>query len=405
MTPRLVLFLVESGPDAGPLAVALSRAALARVGLADVVRVLWTTRRPEDTDPELETALRERGLPRPMASRVPEEGVVGVDQTIRIVEGAPGVLDAGRWTLPGRSPGLAGLREWAGVLEPYVEALAAALRPGFQVGPHRIGGDRLVFLLGPCVLETEARTREIGEGIAAVCARVGVPWVFKASFDKANRSSATAGRGPGIDEGLAALDRIKRHLGVPLTTDVHLPDQAPLVAEVADLLQVPAFLCRQTDLLTACAATDRPVNVKKGQFMAPDDMGGVLGKLKRGRAMLTERGATFGYHNLVVDFRSLMIMRGLGAPVCLDATHAVQMPGTGADGKSTGGDRRFVPGLARAGAAMGIDVLFMEVHDRPEESPSDGPNMLRLPDLERVLRDVVAIDAVCRASGSSVGPS
>ncbi len=304
------------------------------------------------------------------------------------VESGPLVPGARRWTVGPDAD--AALPRWIEALR--VELLGS----GVPVGPWIIGGERPVFLLGPCVLEGEARTREIGEGIAEVCSRLGVAWVFKASFDKANRSSASARRGPGIDEGLGALLRIKQHLGVPLTTDVHLPDQAAAVAEVADLLQVPAFLCRQTDLLSACAATGRPVNVKKGQFMAPDDMGGVLGKLRPGRAMLTERGATFGYHNLVVDFRSLTIMRQLGAPVCLDATHAVQLPGQGHDGASTGGDRRFVPSLARAGAAVGLDALFMEVHDRPEESPSDGPNMLRLEHLEPVLRDVLLIDQIRR---------
>jgi 2-dehydro-3-deoxyphosphooctonate aldolase (KDO 8-P synthase) len=214
--------------------------------------------------------------------------------------------------------------------------------------------------------------------------------VFKASFDKANRSSRDSFRGPGLHEGLAWLARIGDRTGVPLTTDVHLPDQANAVAHVVDLLQVPAFLCRQTDLLEACAATRRPVNVKKGQFMAPADMAGVVGKLRPGQVMLTERGTTFGYNNLVVDFRGLPIMRSLGVPVCFDATHSVQMPG---GGPTSGGDRRWIPYLARAAAAVGIDALFAEVHDKPEEALSDGPNMVRLSELEGLLRSVLAVRA------------
>lgn len=256
-----------------------------------------------------------------------------------------------------------------------------------NVGSLSIGRDRPAFILGPCVIESEARTLRIAEGIERVCARVGAAWVFKASFDKANRSSKASFRGPGLVEGLRVLAGVRERFGVPLTTDVHLPEQAAPVAEVVDLLQVPAFLCRQTDLLEACAATGRPVNVKKGQFVAPADMAGVVGKLRPGLCMLTERGATFGYNNLVVDFRALPIMRGLGVPVCFDATHSVQTPG----GPTTGGDRRWIPYLARAAAAVGIDALFAEVHDNPAEALSDGPNQLRLDDLEGLLRDVLAI--------------
>jgi 2-dehydro-3-deoxyphosphooctonate aldolase (KDO 8-P synthase) len=262
-----------------------------------------------------------------------------------------------------------------------------------HIGPHPVGQGPLVCLLGPCVLESEAGATRIAEGIAEVCARLGVAWVFKASFDKANRSSAGSFRGPGIHEGLAMLGRIGARVGAPTTTDIHLPEHAALAAEVVDLLQVPAFLCRQTDLLEAAAATGKPVNVKKGQFVAPADMANVLGKLRPGLAMLTERGASFGYNNLVVDYRSLPTMRALGVPVCFDATHAVQMPG----GATTGGDRRWVPPLARAAAAVGIDALFCEVHDRPEEALSDGPNMIRLSDLEALLRDVLAVRAAVGA--------
>jgi 2-dehydro-3-deoxyphosphooctonate aldolase (KDO 8-P synthase) len=190
-----------------------------------------------------------------------------------------------------------------------------------------------------------------------------------------------------MTEGLEILGKVRKRVGVPVTTDVHLPDQATIVAQVVDLLQVPAFLCRQTDLLEACAATGKPVNVKKGQFMAPEDMAGAVGKLRPGLAMLTERGACFGYHNLVVDFRAFPTMRALGVPVGFDATHSVQHPG----GPTTGGDRRFVPPLARAAVAVGIDALFMEVHPTPETSPSDGPNMLPLDQLEGLLRTLLAI--------------
>jgi len=261
-----------------------------------------------------------------------------------------------------------------------------------KIGSYEIGLNgtgRLLCLLGPCVLESEEGARRIGDGIADICQRLNVDWVFKASFDKANRSSKSSFRGPGIHEGLEQLARIKAHLGVPVTTDIHLPEQAALAAEVVDLLQIPAFLCRQTDLLEAAAETGRPVNVKKGQFVAPSDMAGVVGKMRPGLTMLTERGASFGYHNLVVDFRSLPQMQALGVPVCFDATHAVQLPG----GPTTSGDRRWVFPLARAAVAVGIDALFMEVHDRPEEALSDGPNMLRLSDLEQVLSTLLRIRA------------
>ncbi len=258
-----------------------------------------------------------------------------------------------------------------------------------RIGKHTVGEGPLLCILGPCVLESEGGATRIAEGIAEVCARLGVAWVFKASFDKANRSSQGSYRGPGMAEGLPILARIGERVGAPVTTDIHLPEQAARVAEVVDLLQVPAFLCRQTDLLEAAAATGRPVNVKKGQFVAPADMAGVLGKLPAGRVMLTERGTTFGYHDLVVDFRSLPTMRALGVPVCFDATHSVQSPG----GATTGGDRRWVPYLARAATAVGIDALFAEVHDRPEEALSDGPNMVRLSDLEALLRMVLAVRA------------
>ena len=268
----------------------------------------------------------------------------------------------------------------------------------FAVG-NIVAGRDFFFILGPCVIEGPGVTERVADGIAEVCARVGVRWIFKASFDKANRSSANAGRGAGLDEGLSRLEAVRSRLGVPVTTDVHLPEQASAAAQVVDLLQVPAFLCRQTDLLLACAATGKPVNVKKGQFMAPGQMAGAVEKVGRDRVMLTERGASFGYHDLVVDYRSLPRMRDLGVPVCFDATHSVQSPGGGGD--KTLGDRQYVPALARAAAAVGIDALFAEVHDDPESSPSDAANMLRLGDLERLLRDVLAIRDYCARDAMS----
>ena len=284
---------------------------------------------------------------------------------------------------------------------PQANFPAAPVLP-VQIGSCWVGTGDLVFVLGPCVLEPGERALRIGAGIAEICARLGVPWIFKASFDKANRSAATSWRGPGLDLGLRELARARSRLGVPVTTDVHAPEQAAVVADVVDLLQVPAFLCRQTDLLVACAATGRPVNVKKGQFLAPGDMRGILGKLAPGRAILTERGTSFGYGDLVVDLRALPTMRALGAPVCFDATHSVQKPGAGATaadgGPTTGGDRRFAAGLARAAAAMGVDMIFAEVHDAPEEALSDGPNQLPLAELERFLDGALAVHrAVTRA--------
>ncbi|MEN9786488.1 MAG: hypothetical protein RLZZ299_1752, partial [Pseudomonadota bacterium] len=245
-------------------------------------------------------------------------------------------------------------------------------------------------------------------GIARVCADLGVPWIFKASFDKANRSAAASYRGPGLQAGLAELSALRAALGVPVTTDVHLPEQADAAAQVVDLLQVPAFLCRQTDLLAACGATGRPVNVKKGQFVAPEGMAGVLGKLPPGRVILTERGTTFGYGDLVVDFRGLSRMRALGVPVCFDATHSVQRPGGGAaapdGGPTTGGDRDMAPVLARAAVAVGVDLVFAEVHDDPREALSDAANALPLAGLRGFLEPLVALHAARGALRGDVPP-
>jgi 2-dehydro-3-deoxyphosphooctonate aldolase (KDO 8-P synthase) len=260
-----------------------------------------------------------------------------------------------------------------------------------------VGDGTLTLLGGPCVIETESHSVDIAGRIRDVCAARGVHYVFKSSFDKANRTSVSSYRGPGLDAGLAVLDTVKRTVGVPVLTDIHEPDQAAPVATVADVLQIPAFLCRQTDLLLAAAATDRVVNVKKAQFLAADDMRHVVQKLEAGgatRILVTERGTSFGYHNLVVDFRSLATMRSFGHPVVFDATHSVQMPGAG-DGVSSG-DRRFVEPLARAAVAIGVDALFMEIHDDPDRAPSDGPNMVRFDDLGPMLDRLLRIHEAAR---------
>lgn len=267
-----------------------------------------------------------------------------------------------------------------------------------KIGNIEVGGQNpIVLMAGPCVLEGYERSLKIGRSIKEICDRLGVPYIFKASYDKANRSSYKAYRGPGIDEGLEMLAAIKKELGVPVVSDVHECDQIEKAAKVLDVMQIPAFLCRQTDLLETVAKSGCVVNVKKGQFLAPDDMVNVVDKLKHAGAegiMLTERGATFGYHNLVVDMRGLAIMRQCGYPVVFDATHSVQLPGGG--GSCSSGQRQFVSTLTRAAVATGIDALFMEIHDKPEEALCDGPNMLAVDQLEDVLKDVLAIDAAVR---------
>jgi len=259
-------------------------------------------------------------------------------------------------------------------------------------------GQPLLLIGGPCVVESEEFTVRMAEEIARVCERLNVSFVFKSSFDKANRTSINSFRGSSMEEGLRILRTVRERAGVPVLTDIHESYQAGPAAEVADVLQIPAFLCRQTDLLTAAARTGRCVNVKKGQFVAPWEMRHVVAKLEAGGArniLLTERGSSFGYNTLVVDFRSLPQMRALGYPVVFDATHSVQMPG-GAGDKS-GGQREFVPFLARAAAAVGCDAVFMEIHEDPDRAPSDGPNMLPLSQLEATLRQVLAVrDALAR---------
>ena len=261
------------------------------------------------------------------------------------------------------------------------------------IGQHRCGpGMPLLLIAGPCVIETEALCLEIAETLAEIARQLPVQVVFKASYDKANRTSAGSFRGPGIDEGLAVLDRVRTATGLPVTTDVHLPEQATAAGQVCDMLQVPAFLCRQTDLLLAAAATGKAVNVKKGQFVAPADMRHVVAKLLAGGCrdvLLCERGTFFGYGRLVNDFAGLLTMRSFGVPVIFDATHSVQQPAS--LGEATGGDRTLVEPLARAAAAVGIDGLFFETHPDPDKSPSDGPNMVPLARLRGVVERVVRI--------------
>lgn len=250
----------------------------------------------------------------------------------------------------------------------------------------------LTLIGGPCVIESGDFTLFMAEQIAKVCDRLGISFIFKSSFDKANRTSVNSFRGQSLETGLQILQRVKEEVGVPVLTDIHESYQAAIVAEVVDVLQIPAFLCRQTDLLLAAAATGKAVNVKKGQFLGPWDMKNVVRKLESGgtkQILLTERGTSFGYNTLVVDFRSLPQMREFGYPVVFDATHSVQMPG--GQGDKSGGQRQFVPYLARAAAAIGIDALFMEVHEDPDSAPSDGPNMIPLAELESVLKQVLSV--------------
>jgi len=263
-------------------------------------------------------------------------------------------------------------------------------------GPFTAGGTSGPFLIcGPCVIESRDVLMEIAEALATWAEAESVPLVFKASYDKANRTSLSSFRGPGMQEGLALLQEVKSTFGLPILTDVHSPDQAAPVSEVADILQIPAFLCRQTDLLTACASTKSIVNVKKGQFLAPDDMAPVVEKLTESgcrRLMLTERGSSFGYHNLVVDMRGLVEMRDYGWPVIFDATHSVQRPGAGKG--FTAGDGELAPYLARAAAAVGVDGFFIETHVRPEEAMSDRENLVPFSQLPRLWAQLQAVSEV-----------
>ena len=261
------------------------------------------------------------------------------------------------------------------------------------VGPHQCGpGQPLLVIAGPCVIDDERLCLRIAESLAALARSLPISVVFKASFDKANRTNVSSFRGLGLDEGLAVLERVRAATGRPVTTDVHLPEQAVSAGKVCDLLQIPAFLCRQTDLLLAAAGTGRAVNVKKGQFAAPADMKHVVAKLLAGGCqdvLLCERGTFFGYGRLINDFTGLITMRAMGVPVVFDATHSVQQPASLGD--STGGDRTLVEPLARAAAAVGIDGLFLETHPNPDQSPSDGQNMVPLDKLRGVLERVLLI--------------
>ncbi len=266
-------------------------------------------------------------------------------------------------------------------------------------GPVLFGtGHPLGFILGPCVIESATHAVELASAIRDIARRVSVPVVFKASYDKANRTSLTSFRGPGLADGLQVLADVKAHTGLPILTDIHEPSHAVPVAEVADVLQIPAFLCRQTDLLAAAAATGRVVNVKKGQFLAPADMRHVVAKLTasgHSRVLVTERGASFGYNNLVVDVRAFPMLRELGFPVVFDVTHSLQLPGAG-DGV-TAGLAQYIEPLARAGVAAGVDGIFMEVHEEPARAKSDASNALKLDRLEPLLRHLVELDRIVKA--------
>ena len=270
-----------------------------------------------------------------------------------------------------------------------------------QIGPVAIGGGAPLALIGgPCAIESEDHALMVAERLQAITAGAGVPFIYKSSYDKANRLSVRSYRGPGLTEGLRILASVKAKTGLPVLSDVHAVSEVGPAAEVLDVLQVPAFLCRQTDLVIACAPSGRPVNVTKGQFLAPRDMENVVEKIRSAgseNVLLTERGTSFGYNNLVVDFRGLPIMRAFGYPVVFDATHAVQLPG--GQGDRSGGERQYVQALARAAVAVGIDALFMEIHEDPDRTMpdgrplSDGANTLRLDDLPRLLDEIAAIRA------------
>jgi 2-dehydro-3-deoxyphosphooctonate aldolase (KDO 8-P synthase) len=267
-----------------------------------------------------------------------------------------------------------------------------------KVGNIEIGAGRpLAVIAGPCVIESRESALKHASLLKEAADRVGVPYIFKSSYDKANRSSVDSYRGPGLGKGLEILAEVKQKTGVPILTDVHEREQVASVSEVADVLQIPAFLCRQTDFVVAVAQSGKVVNVKKGQFLAPWDIGNIVDKIlsaNNDQILLTERGASFGYNNLVSDMRSLVVMRELGYPVVFDATHSLQLPG--GLGKASGGERKYIGPLARAGVAVGVDALFMEVHENPDQALSDGPNSLPLGEFEGVLRIVKEIDGILK---------
>jgi 2-dehydro-3-deoxyphosphooctonate aldolase (KDO 8-P synthase) len=277
-----------------------------------------------------------------------------------------------------------------------------SLEPGksreIKIGPIPAGGaNPLVLIAGPCVIESEKHSLEVAEQLKRITSDAGVPFVFKSSYDKANRSSIRSYRGPGLRDGLAILNKVKQELDLPMLSDVHKEEEIDPAAEVLDVLQIPAFLCRQTDLLVKAAKTGKTLNVKKGQFLAPWDMKNVVSKIEESGGdslLLTERGFMFGYNNMVVDMRSLVLMREFGWPIVFDATHSVQLPGGGGD--KSDGQRELVPDLTRGAVGVGVDVLFMEVHPDPDNAPSDGPNMLKMNDLPELLEQIKSIDSLVR---------
>ena len=272
---------------------------------------------------------------------------------------------------------------------------------------YDVGLDRPFFLIaGPCVVESRQLQMDVAGELKQICADLEIPFIFKSSYDKANRSSHASYRGPGMEDGLRVLADVRKHVAVPVLTDVHAEDEIGAAAEVVDVLQTPAFLCRQTDFIPAVATAGKPVNIKKGQFLAPDDMKQVVAKAKAAsgsdNVLVCERGASFGYHNLVSDMRALAIMRDTGCPVVFDATHSVQLPG--GKGTSSGGERQFVPVLARAAVAAGVAGIFMETHPHPEEALSDGPNAWPLPRMRELLETLKELDAIVKSRGFPEGP-
>ncbi len=286
---------------------------------------------------------------------------------------------------------------------PVMKPMPVRPNPVVAVGKVRFGNALpLALIAGPCVLESRAHAFEMASALKDIAARRGVGFVYKTSFDKANRTSRNSARGVGFDKALAIFAELRAKLGVPVLTDVHEPGQCAAVAEVVDVLQIPAFLCRQTDLLVAAAKTGRAINVKKGQFLAPWDMANVVEKITgagNGNVLVTERGVSFGYNTLVSDMRALPVLAKIGAPVIFDATHSVQQPG--GQGATSGGERAFVPVLARAAVAVGVAGLFIETHQDPDKAPSDGPNMIPLKDMDPLLERLMEFDALAKTAGKS----
>jgi 2-dehydro-3-deoxyphosphooctonate aldolase (KDO 8-P synthase) len=285
--------------------------------------------------------------------------------------------------------------DWLGFSGTYTRQMQART---VTIGNHALGNDRpLALIAGPCALESRAHALEMAHALVELTARLGMPFIYKTSFDKANRTSLSSERGMGMD-GLPVLAELRERYGCPVLTDVHLPEQCAEVAEAVDVLQIPAFLCRQTDLLAAAAKTGCAINIKKGQFLAPWDMKNVAAKVSASgneRILLCERGVSFGYNTLVSDMRALPVLRGTGYPVVFDATHSVQQPG--GQGDKSGGERRYVPVLARAAVAVGVAAVFMETHQDPDRAPSDGPNMVKLKDMPALLETLIEFDRIAKA--------